>query len=127
MLWWRINGEDMYRKKTYLDKLLELREEYAELENWVGKERERVVKKIQREERRLIPLDLVTRKEAAIILGCSTRTLDRIIKGQYLERYYPQYAHNVKYGVLYFRREEIEKLKYRTKNLRLPKDLACWL
>lgn len=117
----------MYRKKTYLDKLLELREEYAELENWVDKERERVIKKIQREERRLIPLDLVTKKEAASILGCSTRTLDRRIKGQYLERFYPKYSYNVKHGLLYFRREDIEKLKYQTGKWRLPKDLASWL
>ena len=117
----------MYRKKTYLDKLLELQKEYAGLEDWVDKERERVVKKIQREERRLIPLDLVTKKEAASILGCSTRTVDRLIKGHYLERFYPKYANNVKHGVLYFRREEIEKLKYQTRNLRLPKVLASWL
>lgn len=117
----------MSRRKTYLDKLLELQKEYAELENWVDKERERVVKKIQREERRLLPLDLVTRKEAASILGCSPRHFDRIIKGHYLERYYPQYAHNVKYGALYYRREDIEKLKYRIRWLRLPKDLGSWL
>lgn len=117
----------MYRKKTYLDKLIELQKEYAGLEDWVDKERERVVKKIQREERRLIPLDLVTKKEAACILGCSTRTLERRIKGHYLERYYPQYGYNVKRGLLYFRREDIEKLKYQTGKWRLPKDLASWL
>lgn len=117
----------MYRKKTYLDKLLALRQEYVGLEDWVNKERERVLKLMEKEEPVSIPPDLVTRKEAASILGCSTRTVDRLIKDHHVEKFYPRYTYNVKHGLLYFRREDIERLKYRTRYVRILGDLASWL